>query len=319
MASPRSVVGMASANSAQLSKSPSMLEFNVPWDKMPTELLSAIENKERPSPSDRREMIRIICASVHRICPRPGRRHLRTIAEGIAAKYQESFRDVVGDVVIGPGHESLLLQMEMRLDNLNRGKGKRSLVLSDTEPTAPAVKKANTRDCYGCVAWQPLIPSGEELVQLRSKQSVLKEMALQPSVAWSELIPMVESTYGLQRHDVNSGLDLQTLITSWPHLFSSEGFDHHFTRLTGIPLLDTMRSSLTTKGQQLERFFRSSSAAEIREVFREVDDARVQLRNDTPLVMGLVMALAKQFQEDIGSIIRFKDVRMFGCSSRIFD
>ena len=67
----------------------------------------------------RREMIRIICADIHVIQSHPGRRQL---AEAIVSEYPSSFRDMVGGDVVGSGYDSLLLQLEGRLDNINRGK-----------------------------------------------------------------------------------------------------------------------------------------------------------------------------------------------------
>jgi len=94
--------------------SSSITEFQVPWNKMPPELMSSLSAKERPLPSLRREMVRIISSDIHAVCPQPGRRQLRSLANKIVSEYPQSFRDMVAGDVVGSGHDSLLMQLERR-------------------------------------------------------------------------------------------------------------------------------------------------------------------------------------------------------------
>ena len=148
---------------------------------MPSQLMTALSNNERPLPSLRREMVRILCADIHIWCHQPGRRQLRGLAERMVGQYPASLRDMIGEDIIGNGYDSLLLQLEGRVDNLNRGKHPAKRCLDSTENVEDQgqggkSKKACARDYYGCVSWQPSIPGGEECDGLRDKQSGLKTM-----------------------------------------------------------------------------------------------------------------------------------------------
>jgi len=104
------------------SKPASLLTFEVAWDKMPPALLSTLVRNERPTPALRREMVRLISADIYAVYSHPGRKQLRSLAEKIVNTYPSSFRDMAGDEVVGSGYDSLMLQLESRHDNLNRGK-----------------------------------------------------------------------------------------------------------------------------------------------------------------------------------------------------
>ncbi|KAK6494164.1 hypothetical protein HHUSO_G641, partial [Huso huso] len=74
------------------------LRFEIPWEKLPTDLLYKLE---RPSPKQRREMIRLIINEVTGVCKRPSKKHLTDIARRIVAKYPKSLQDVIeGHIII---------------------------------------------------------------------------------------------------------------------------------------------------------------------------------------------------------------------------
>ena len=41
-------------------------DFEIPWSKMPQSLLQACEQKVRPKPGNRREMVRIVCDDIRK-------------------------------------------------------------------------------------------------------------------------------------------------------------------------------------------------------------------------------------------------------------
>ena len=77
-------------------------------------------SKVRPTPCDRREMIRIICIDIKMNTLLPGRKNLARIAEMMVAKYKDAFCDTIGYTVIGLGYKSLRKQLEEKMANLNR-------------------------------------------------------------------------------------------------------------------------------------------------------------------------------------------------------
>ena len=89
--------------------------FCIPWDKMPAPLQDDLKRKERPLPSKRRQMVRIIADEILCQCNKPGRKSLSLIASKIVNKYPDSFQDNLGNNKIGHGYDSLLAQLETRI------------------------------------------------------------------------------------------------------------------------------------------------------------------------------------------------------------
>ncbi|KAI7809133.1 hypothetical protein IRJ41_000258 [Triplophysa rosa] len=86
--------------------------FKVPWNLMPAGIQSAIENGQRPSATDRRQMIRILADEMRKHEENPTRSQCLTVTRQIVRRYPKAFADMVGDRQIGGGYESLLLQLK---------------------------------------------------------------------------------------------------------------------------------------------------------------------------------------------------------------
>jgi hypothetical protein len=164
---------------------------------MPATLMSNLADKERPSPALRREMVRIICSDVATVCAHPGRRQLRLLADKIVTAYPLSFRDMLEGDVVGSGYDSLMMQLESRLDNLNRGKLTVKRRLSESELEHSNSKKTCPRDYYGCVSWQPMLPAGDDLEDLKNKQSTLKTLASDVNPDMDSIKEVMQQTYCL--------------------------------------------------------------------------------------------------------------------------
>ncbi|XP_071821327.1 uncharacterized protein [Apostichopus japonicus] len=67
--------------------------YKVDWDKMPKSLTKSLQKKQRPTPKDRREMIRILCNDIMKVESSPGRKHLSIIAQKIVREFPEPFKD----------------------------------------------------------------------------------------------------------------------------------------------------------------------------------------------------------------------------------
>lgn len=82
-------------------------KFEIPWSKFPKSLLKACMGNARPSPRDRREMIRIICDDIKDHTLFPGRKNLSKIAEMIIARFKQSFCDMIGKFTVSNSHNEL--------------------------------------------------------------------------------------------------------------------------------------------------------------------------------------------------------------------
>ena len=154
--------------------------FQIPWSKFPKSLLGACTSKVRPTPRDRREMIRIICNDIKTHSLLPGRKNLARIAEMMVTKYKDSFCDTIGDTVIGSGYESVRKQLEKKMANLNRKTDKAIVKLSvssdddNGSETKVKTKKRLRADSYRCINWQPdSFPDNETPTSQKSKQDWL--------------------------------------------------------------------------------------------------------------------------------------------------
>ncbi|KAL7880082.1 hypothetical protein SRHO_G00023360 [Serrasalmus rhombeus] len=92
--------------------------FQIPWQKLPEELLQSLERQKRPSPRLRREMIRIVVSEIMKVCSNPTKRNSTEIGKRMVAKYPKSLQDVIEGDVVGPGYHSLAKQLQARVDNV---------------------------------------------------------------------------------------------------------------------------------------------------------------------------------------------------------
>ncbi|XDV47047.1 hypothetical protein PO909_016792 [Leuciscus waleckii] len=152
--------------------------FEIPWKKLPSELIRKLEEGKRPTKSDRLEMIRLIISEILTICPTPAKKHLSEIARKMAKVYPVAFTDVIEGEIVGSGYDSLTKQMLSRVDNLKRGSTplslKRQLIsTSEGEDTPPRKRRLDT---YGCINWQPMrLPTDETLESQKQAQEQLKK------------------------------------------------------------------------------------------------------------------------------------------------
>ncbi|CAN7995962.1 unnamed protein product [Ixodes pacificus] len=164
---------------------------------MPPRLQQALKENKRPSPKDRREMVRLIIKTSMEMCPRPLRKQLDTIAKKVVDQYPLSFKDVLDGTVVGTGHDSLLNQLLARVENVRR---------EDTEKKAGpthANRKQRKECSYGCQSSSPGYTPEEELEMNRYKER-LQAMFREKSADTDEVLTLMRSTYPLQRRDINS-------------------------------------------------------------------------------------------------------------------
>ncbi|KAI7801440.1 hypothetical protein IRJ41_013437 [Triplophysa rosa] len=135
--------------------------FQVPWEKMAPTLRDTISVGQRPTHSDRLQMIRIIVDAIRAHCPNPTKAECSQIAKNVVAQYPKSFGDVTdeGDL-LGSGYTSLLNQIKTRVEHVNRGntlarirRPKRTN--ENNDDTSQHKNICIKVDSYGCINWQP--------------------------------------------------------------------------------------------------------------------------------------------------------------------
>lgn len=62
-------------------------QFQIPWQKTPSDVIRKLETGKRPTRRERLEIIRLIVSEVLTICPTPGKKHLSEIARKMTMTY----------------------------------------------------------------------------------------------------------------------------------------------------------------------------------------------------------------------------------------
>uniref|UniRef100_A0A3B1JEG1 Uncharacterized protein n=1 Tax=Astyanax mexicanus TaxID=7994 RepID=A0A3B1JEG1_ASTMX len=241
-------------------------KFKVPWSKMPQGIKLSINAQQRPTPRDRREMIRVIVDEIRLIEPNPTRSDCATVAKMVVKEYPESFADILKDGTrIGSGFASLVNQLKTRVEHLNRNSvigRRRRMKGHSSSPTTNRAKGPS--DQYGCIRWQPDCPQGETESILKEKQEEMKELYAREGPAAAErghITQLMERTYYLQRKTINASPapSIVELKTGWPFLFTPKEIYNHFKLLTDISILEKITDAIEHKGKMIVNFFRRAT------------------------------------------------------------
>ncbi|XP_067217734.1 uncharacterized protein [Chanodichthys erythropterus] len=271
--------------------------FKVPWDLMPPGIKSAVENGQRPSPSDRRQMIRILADEIRKLEKAPTRSQCLTVTRQIVSQYPKSFADMMCDKVVGGGYESLLSQLKVRIEHLNRT-STLSHCRNNRSDTVTSRKRSFT-DSYGCTRWQPALPPGESCDSLEVKRQKMEEIHLHEGMSGAErgdVCKLMEETYWLQRQMINGtpSPTIEELKTKWPYLFTQRHIYGHFEQLTDKKVLRLLELSVQECGQIIIEFFKRKPTN---------DDVRSILsrgENDVgAMVLQLLLAHFKEKLDDV--------------------
>lgn len=296
--------------------------FQIPWSKFPKSLLDACTSKVRPTPRDRREMIRIICNDIKMHTLLPGRKNLARIAEMMVTKYKDAFCDTIGDTVIGSGYESLRKQLEEKMANLNRKTDKAIVKLnvsSDDDNDSETKVKAKKRlgaDSYGCINWQPdSLPVNETPTSQKSKQDWLAEEFPKKNQNKTKVLQLMENTYISQRLLINqtdtNPVSIEELQIQWPFLFEKDCMFQHFELLMGFHIQKVMLESVGDKVDTIFKFMKENaihSKKTLKQLVIRIEDAMSAEKSKTPLMDGVYLLLMAYFEEPQELMIKSFDV-----------
>nr|XP_055049458.1 uncharacterized protein LOC129434833 isoform X1 [Misgurnus anguillicaudatus] len=289
------------SSSASSSASSSWPEtFKVPLEVMPSGIKLAIANKKRPSPADRRHLVRVLvdCMRKHEV--NPSRAQCQIVVQNIIKQYPDSFADILADgTKIGSGYASLLLQVKTRVEHVNRNNTLARLRKERLRPSCGTICQSSRRpaDQYGCVRWQPQeLPEGENDDSLEEKRKQMLQLHSTEGSSGAtrgELYKLMEVTYYRQRRDINANppLPVSEVKKSWPYLFCLKGMFLHFHLLTDIALLQRIMESIEGKGKRILRYFQEKPTN---------DDVRAVLskyKDENSLVLCLLHLLMAHFKE----------------------
>ncbi|XP_039592264.1 uncharacterized protein LOC120515387 [Polypterus senegalus] len=267
--SPMSTPLILSSNSSSSSNSsvsssphpgrPWYAEFKVNWNRMPAAIQKAVANQTRPSPGDRKDMVKAVVDQMLEHDLNPTRAMCHSVVRGIVREHPKSFADVgkKGDMV-GEGCHSLLQQIKTRVEYKNRTNTLARRRRERRSHTNAAGEARGPVDQYGCVRWCPVeLPAGETEASLDDMKMQLLKIFSELGMSGAEKAePLMEKTYIHQRRYLNGvpAPHIAQVQKEWPFLFSQRCLYSHFRLLTDISILSKLQEALDNKGSTIIKF-----------------------------------------------------------------
>uniref|UniRef100_A0A8C4TBA5 Uncharacterized protein n=1 Tax=Erpetoichthys calabaricus TaxID=27687 RepID=A0A8C4TBA5_ERPCA len=226
----------------------------IPWDSLPTGIQMAIAKCQRPSPADRRQIIRVLADEIRTHESNPTRSQFLIVVRQIVKQYPKSFADMIGDKQIAGGYASLLSQLKVNIEHLNRSNTLSHHRIQSNE--SGTIKKRSTTDSYGCTRWQPELTAGESYDSLEVKRQRMEEIFLHEGSTGAdrgEVRKLMEETYCYQHRMINAipSPTIANLKTKWPYLFIQRYMYSHFELLTDRNVLSHLEMSFKECGNSL--------------------------------------------------------------------
>ncbi|XP_049912396.1 uncharacterized protein LOC126397561 [Epinephelus moara] len=220
-------------------------KFQIPWQKFPVKMMTALKEKRRPQPKDRRHMIRIVMEDMMASDIRPGRSKLKQVAQQLVERYPDSFLDQCGTNVVGQGFASLVVQMENRVENVRRQYG----VI--TSPEERPKKKLKSSDYYGCSNWQPGAPNGSDYEE---KKKMLQDAYKENLLSEIDIKGVMSETCSAQRITLNNQDNVIKVMEEWLYLFEATHLLDHTEKLIGFPVQTKLLNQIEEKGKTITEF-----------------------------------------------------------------
>jgi len=249
---------------------------------MSNPIIQRLENRERPSASERREVIRVIVGDLLATCITTGKRHVVEIARKVMRAYPKSFRDEVAGKVVGSGYDSIVRQMMSNVYN------RRSKFPSIQERAADKATR-HRRDTYGCINPEPPLPAGETEATQRTKMEELKLMFKNQDKDTKKVEELMAVTFASQRKDILRIQDIKKLLENWPYLFQETGMRINFRELTGSQISECFARNF----DRVHEYFHSLHT----EPSRQAGDLAVQTQVSSDHSCGAVLLLLVHFNE----------------------
>lgn len=275
--------------------------FHIPWSKLAPSARQLLENNQRPSAAERREIVRVVVGEVLSVCKKPGKRHIAEIARQMVIRYPKSFRDEIEGQVVGTGYDSLVKQLMSRIDNFRRLQTPTNKRVS--ESGRPENVKKGRKDAYGCINPDPELPSSETKQLQDQKQEELINMFKNKDKDEKRVEKLMVETFPSQRRDLLSGLkETKEIFKVWPFLYQEIGMRLHFRELTGIQIDDTFEESTGSKIRRILRYFQfvqTDPSSRVGTVLNQT----LEGGDDTCAAVQMLLAHFKEQQEKMFVIV----------------
>ncbi|KAK3929620.1 60S ribosomal protein L7a-2 [Frankliniella fusca] len=247
-----------------------------------------------------------------------------SLTKELIDKYSDAFqiRDADGDL-LSDGRASFFNSLYERV-NFIKPNGKkekrkrRDLDIENEDPDSPSVKwphiSNDVLDSYGCVAWQPILPSTDSEGNLEAIRIQLMDVNTE-----REVLDLIEKSYWLQRHHINRRVgSIHSVLDNWPALKTPTPFQAHSSKLLGKDVR-TMWANSSNRFLILFNFLSDYSIVtkqtsankdlltNLKKVRDEAEEAAQSMESRKPLVIAAFLMLIIYMKEDSNSILQLVD------------
>nr|XP_033474223.1 uncharacterized protein LOC117251793 [Epinephelus lanceolatus] len=311
--SPASSTATSSPSGSSYTLAPNWVDtFQIPWQKLPEELVQSLERQKRPSALLRRNMIRIVVSEMMKICKSPTKHNTTEIAKRMVARYPKSLQDVIDDDVIGLGYHSLAKQLQARVENVKQPNTpkikKRKAASDDDTDEVCAEQRASVQDMHGCINWMPKhLPLSETVESQLEKKEKMKKFE-EMNYSSDALKELIKSIYFTQHKEINNGVSIQKLSQEWPCLFKEVSMAAHFQELTGVSMIESFLANVDTNGARLLNVFKCVDAHKHKQVLDallKLQTERGQSTGCSEEVIQMVLLLLAHFDEKKEHLFHF--------------
>ncbi|CAL8271743.1 unnamed protein product [Lota lota] len=246
--------------------------FKVNWEKMTSEIQSAIANSTRPNPAARRAMVRELVDQMRVHNSNPNRETCLKVVNDIIQKYPTCFGDVDDDE--NTSGASLVQQVKTRIEHVNRNNTLARLRKNKLSNCQARTNGRGPVDQYGCVQE---LPSGETEETLQEMKTQMQQLYAQEGMSGVErgaLQRWLQRTYILQRCDLNADPphSISKMKEDWPFLFSLKGLFSHFSELTGIPIQEKLPAAIDNRSQNIMEYFQQQKTPGVGKVLEAYNE-----------------------------------------------
>ncbi|KAH7941030.1 hypothetical protein HPB49_009381 [Dermacentor silvarum] len=274
-------------------------KFCIPWEMFSSTLLQACKAQERPTKADLNQMVRMLSSLILDKHSAPGRRNLRIIASKVVSMYPSSFQDLLQGTVVGTGVETLMWKLENCINNKKRPIAHVLPAEIVDDPDSFQPRPRSTRDSYGCIAWQPELPSGESLLTQREKQQQLLSEYAKVHPNKQLVTRLMIETYASQRLTINQSGSVTEVKKNWPFLFTEDFLLEHSKKLLGTEVCQRIDASMESIGLRVYRYaYSQMKRPKVKKCLEEIEQAKNRLKSVTPEHEGAPVLLLALFDED---------------------
>lgn len=260
---------------------------------MPFAFRKCIENKEVPSPRDKRTVARAIADMIVERKRSAGRKVFIQLAEQVVGLEPESFKTELGNGVTAFAGLIENAYYNHSFVRETAKKGLRSKLQSKK-------KRKASSDEYGCVSWQPdSYPDGEDEESQEVKQLWLQDHVDSANQNVSQVKDYMNVTYASQRLCINKEppTPLNEIRKQWPYLFFAPYFEEHFYTLTGSSS-EVYYENLESKSKTLMKFFSLPSESKCYKKWFDMMDIAKLDRLEVPIEAVTMCMLCSYFKDD---------------------